>query len=630
MRYAKIFTKKQPSPSRSSLDKDALKLRYSKEALKDLLNINTTMSDNNEHARDTREGTEYAAKYFAEKCGAEIIRGPDYEFPEGSGCMHTNILAVWRPKSGLGKGEKPVVFSSHIDTVPAPGVWPSGDPFTAVEQDDKIIGRGACDLKGAMASFMGDMRARYEAGELEHLTRPIVYGLSSGEEIGLLGTPHIIKLLKDHKLDPDEIVVMEPTEGYIGIGSKGGLQDTLTLHANQETRPQDPETQAKYTHYCTIELSSAGGHSSLQGGTAADPALAASTVLTYVQQLRDAGIQAEVTGIRYGEAGNTVGGKLALTVGYAPRAEDGFEAIQGIPEALNHALGGQAMEGNLRLAAKQNLINFVQICKQQVHGLDLGQLAVTTTQFSVIEPNDAGELAIKEGHEAKPITVTHENGKLVCHNAAEKALAMVGKIYEINARQKEGGIPPENVLGPLGQTKLSNSMINGNQQETTIRYDIRYPLEAAREEDQQPGRAAYTGKPIEKMVDLRAEILEKATELDAAVTRTDLMDFAPSYIVSKDDPRRKDYETLAKSCGFSQFKTSSTVVPYGCDGNILSRAFPDAMVVTAGAGGFGNMLHGIGEHITTRQINLNQRLYGGIMEMRAGLPPASKSYGMVA
>ena len=55
------------------------------------------------------------------------------------------------------KGKNPgpkVLFDGHIDTVPVGNLkdW-KHDPFHAVVEDGKLYGRGAADMKGAVAAF---------------------------------------------------------------------------------------------------------------------------------------------------------------------------------------------------------------------------------------------------------------------------------------------------------------------------------------------------------------------------------------------------------------------------------------------------------------------------------------------
>lgn len=61
----------------------------------------------------------------------------------GDGCL--NLLAVRGSPRGL--------FNVHLDTVPATGQW-SADPFTLRVDDERAVGLGTCDIKGAAACLL--------------------------------------------------------------------------------------------------------------------------------------------------------------------------------------------------------------------------------------------------------------------------------------------------------------------------------------------------------------------------------------------------------------------------------------------------------------------------------------------
>ena len=46
--------------------------------------------------------------------------------------------------------EKPIILSGHTDVVPVSKSW-STDPFKATIKNDKLYGRGSCDMKGFIA-----------------------------------------------------------------------------------------------------------------------------------------------------------------------------------------------------------------------------------------------------------------------------------------------------------------------------------------------------------------------------------------------------------------------------------------------------------------------------------------------
>ena len=58
-------------------------------------------------------------------------------------------------------------------------------------------------------------------------------------------------------------------------------------------------------------------------------------------------------------------------------------------------------------------------------------------------------------------------------------------------------------------------------------------------------------------------------------------------------------------------------MPYTCDGNLISSEFPQASTIIVSSGGFSNLAHGDGEHITNQQISDNIKLYSAIVTEKA-------------
>jgi len=110
-----------------------------------------------------------------------------------------------------------VVLSGHTDVVPVDGQPWDTDPWTVVEKDGKLYGRGTADMKSFAAiglSLLPDMLAA-------KLTRPIHFALSYDEEVGLLGAPSMIRELKELLPPPSAVIVGEPTDMKVVDGQKG-------------------------------------------------------------------------------------------------------------------------------------------------------------------------------------------------------------------------------------------------------------------------------------------------------------------------------------------------------------------------------------------------------------------------
>ena len=601
---------------------------YAQEILKDLVAIDTTSSVSDPSvAKSSLPGSEYVAKYLKNFAGAEIIWGPEVEEPASSGKLHKPMLAVWRPKGGKQSPLKdPLIFSGHIDTVPAEkDTWPGGKPHELHEDGDKLVGRGTIDMKGAVAAMIAQMRARFESGDLESLNRPVMIALSYGEETALKGAQPMCDLLESQGVKSGEFVIMEASDGHVLNGTKGGIQDKIDFKA---TLPpiKHGDLSEQYPHYLDITIESPGGHSSFKGGAPTDPARAATLVLSYVKAMREHGIPAEVLSIDYGIAPNRVGGALKLKMGYkAPEnmAADGnnFALIQQIPQELEQWLGGEESKANRPGFMKtiRNALNF-----------DAGKLKITVKQPETLsdaeirqwnQQEDVNSCAGNDGRPTYPITLSSEKGKMECHNAAEQLLSTLDKMYEIHDRQKKNGAPAgflmENVLG-MGRTKVSGTMIQAaDQEKATLYYDIRYPLEASQFADE----AKTPKKTIENADALNTEILTYAnSDPFVSATHTIVSQFKPSRVTPKDDPRIREYQEISTQAKLNSQgrRPRVSIASYGSDGNVISRHFKDSFAIDFAPGNYESLPHGEGEFITKRQLAASTDAVGLILERRAG------------
>ena len=63
--------------------------------------------------------------------------------------LQANLFSTINDKKKLNDGG--IILSGHTDVVPASAKEWSSDPFVAREKDNKIYGRGSCDMKGFIA-----------------------------------------------------------------------------------------------------------------------------------------------------------------------------------------------------------------------------------------------------------------------------------------------------------------------------------------------------------------------------------------------------------------------------------------------------------------------------------------------
>jgi succinyl-diaminopimelate desuccinylase len=121
-----------------------------------------------------------------------------------------------------GDGSPHFGFAGHLDVVPAGEGW-NGDPFAADIVDGVLVGRGANDMKSAIAAYVAAIsRIEPNAGTLSLLI--------TGDEEGysVYGTPRIIDWLNERQIRPDMILIGEPTSvdrlgDTVKIGRRGSV-----------------------------------------------------------------------------------------------------------------------------------------------------------------------------------------------------------------------------------------------------------------------------------------------------------------------------------------------------------------------------------------------------------------------
>ncbi|TFL17362.1 acetylornithine deacetylase [Jannaschia formosa] len=100
-----------------------------------------------------------------------------------------------------------VVLSGHTDVVPVDGQDWSTDPFTVVEKDGRLYGRGTCDMKGFDALALAMVPYALE----RRVARPLQIALSYDEEVGCIGAPPMIDDMVQHLPRAASAVIGEPT-----------------------------------------------------------------------------------------------------------------------------------------------------------------------------------------------------------------------------------------------------------------------------------------------------------------------------------------------------------------------------------------------------------------------------------
>jgi acetylornithine deacetylase len=114
----------------------------------------------------------------------------------------TNLFATIGPDIAGG-----IVLSGHTDVVPVDGQPWTSNPFELTRHEDRLFGRGTCDMKGFLAVCLAEVPNFLKAG----LKSPIHLALSCDEEVGCKGVRPLIAHMRDNLPKPRAVIVGEPT-----------------------------------------------------------------------------------------------------------------------------------------------------------------------------------------------------------------------------------------------------------------------------------------------------------------------------------------------------------------------------------------------------------------------------------
>ncbi|MEC9018185.1 MAG: succinyl-diaminopimelate desuccinylase [Pseudomonadota bacterium] len=139
-----------------------------------------------------------------------------------------NLLA-WRT-TGAGPH---FAFAGHLDVVP-PGAGWSSDPFAPDIRGDLLYGRGAVDMKGAIAAFVAALADLPD--DLPGTISLIITGDEEGPAI--FGTLALMERMATRGLRPDLCLVGEPTSSQrlgdvMKIGRRGSVNMWISVAGSQ-------------------------------------------------------------------------------------------------------------------------------------------------------------------------------------------------------------------------------------------------------------------------------------------------------------------------------------------------------------------------------------------------------------
>ncbi len=139
---------------------------------------------------------------------------------------------------------KGIILSGHTDVVPAvPDEWTS-DPYIAREEDNKIYGRGTCDMKGFIACTLA-VAPLFASTKLK---APIHFSYTFDEETGCLGAPLVLADLKKRNINFSACIIGEPTS-MKAITAHKGYNEYITHFTGLSGHASNPESGVNAIEY---------------------------------------------------------------------------------------------------------------------------------------------------------------------------------------------------------------------------------------------------------------------------------------------------------------------------------------------------------------------------------------------
>ena len=156
----------------------------------------------------------------------------------GFKCQIMNFKNIKNLYAKLGKLDPNFCFAGHTDVVPVGNLksW-SVNPFSGAVKNNKLIGRGANDMKGSIACFVA---ALSQFKKIKPKFKGSISLLITGDEeaVAINGTKKVIEKLKKRKEKINFCLVGEPTNltklgQMMKIGRRGSITGYLTVYGTQ-------------------------------------------------------------------------------------------------------------------------------------------------------------------------------------------------------------------------------------------------------------------------------------------------------------------------------------------------------------------------------------------------------------
>lgn len=146
-----------------------------------------------------------------------------------------NLYVEWN----FGSAERHLCFLGHTDVVPVGDItrWQE-PPFSATKKDGWLYGRGATDMKGAIAAYLSALLTTLPSLAEQNNLRLSLIITTDEEWAAINGTKKVLQWMDSKKNAPTFCIVGEPSSqdtlgSHIKIGRRGSLCGTLVAQGTQ-------------------------------------------------------------------------------------------------------------------------------------------------------------------------------------------------------------------------------------------------------------------------------------------------------------------------------------------------------------------------------------------------------------
>jgi acetylornithine deacetylase len=181
-------------------------------------------------------------------------------YVDEKGIEKVNVVACRDPHAG-GTTDDTVqsgglAYFAHTDVVPVPtwtGPGEDASAFDAVLIDDRVYGRGACDMKGSISAML----TAATTISVNEQKRPLWIVCTADEEVGFEGARHVVKnatAYRDIVAAQPVSIIGEPTELGVVHAHKGITGFEVTSHGRSAHSSTDEGVNANEALMPVLQL----------------------------------------------------------------------------------------------------------------------------------------------------------------------------------------------------------------------------------------------------------------------------------------------------------------------------------------------------------------------------------------